>query len=99
MSLYAIGDLHLHYQSQLRAPGQLTEKVWKNHEERFRKNCALIRDSDTLVLVGDHSWGRNLDECEKDLYFFFTTCRYTAYCNRRRMQESEVKIEQTAGIL
>jgi len=55
MSLYAIGDLHLHYQSQLRAPGQLTEKVWKNHEERFRKNCALIRDSDTLVLVGDHS--------------------------------------------
>lgn len=69
MSLYAIGDLHLHYQSQLRAPGQLTEKVWKNHEERFRKNCALIRDSDTLVLVGDHSWGRNLDECEKDLQY------------------------------
>ena len=69
MSLYAIGDLHLHYQSQLRAPGQLTEKVWKNHEEWFRKNCALIRDSDTLVLVGDHSWGRNLDECEKDLQY------------------------------
>jgi hypothetical protein len=31
MSLYAIGDLHLHYQSQLRAPGQLTEKVWKKY--------------------------------------------------------------------
>ena len=70
MSLYAIGDLHLHFQSQLKAPGQLTEKVWKNHEERFRKNCAsVIRDTDTLVLVGDHSWGRNLQECEKDLQF------------------------------
>ena len=69
MSLYAIGDLHLHYQSLLKAPGQLTEKVWKNHEERFRKNCAHIRDTDTLVLVGDHSWGRNLAECEKDLQY------------------------------
>ena len=70
MSLYAIGDLHLHFQSQLKAPGQLTEKVWKNHEERFRANCAaLICDTDTLMLVGDHSWGRNLPECERDLRY------------------------------
>ena len=70
MSLYAIGDLHLHYQSQLRAPGQLTEKVWKDHEERFRKNCAaVVHDNDTLVLVGDHSWGRNMAECEKDFEY------------------------------
>lgn len=40
MSLYAIGDLHLHYQSVLKAPGQLHGRVWKNHEEKFRKNCA-----------------------------------------------------------
>ena len=40
MSLYAIGDLHLHYQSVLKAPGQLHSRVWKNHEEKFRKNCA-----------------------------------------------------------
>ena len=57
MSLYAIGDLHLHFQSELKAPGQLNGKVWKNHEEIFRKNCeALISERDTLVLVGDHSW-------------------------------------------
>ena len=70
MSLYAIGDLHLHFQSPLKARGQRTESVWKHHEERFRKNCAgLIRPSDTLVLVGDHSWGRNLEACEKDLQY------------------------------
>ena len=70
MSLFAIGDLHLHFQSQLKAPGQLSERVWKNHEERFRKNCAaVVRESDTLVLVGDHSWGRNLVECEQDLQY------------------------------
>ena len=70
MALYAIGDLHLHYQSVLKAPGQLHDRVWKNHEEKFRKNCQkLIRNEDTLVLVGDHSWGKNLSECEQDLEY------------------------------
>ncbi len=70
MALYAIGDLHLHYQSELKAPGQLHGRVWKNHEEKFRKNCGkLVKSEDTLVLVGDHSWGRNLSECETDLQY------------------------------
>ena len=70
MSLYAIGDLHLHYQSVLKAPGQLRDPAWRNHEERFRKACAaLVRPGDTLVLAGDHSWGRNLLECQKDLEY------------------------------
>ena len=70
MALYAIGDLHLHYQSELKAPGQLHGRVWKNHEEKFRKNCGkLVKAEDTLVLVGDHSWGRNLSECETDLQY------------------------------
>ena len=70
MALYAIGDLHLHFQSQLKARGQLRDRVWKNHEERFRKNCEkLIAADDTLVLIGDHSWGKNLAECEADLQY------------------------------
>ncbi|MBQ6545781.1 MAG: metallophosphoesterase [Lachnospiraceae bacterium] len=70
MSLYAIGDLHLHFQSELKAPGQLHGRVWKNHEEKFRKNCEkLITAEDTLVLAGDHSWGKSLSECEADLAY------------------------------
>ena len=70
MSLYAIGDLHLHYQSELKASGQLRDRVWKNHEEKFRKNCRkMITEDDTLVLAGDHSWGRKLSECEQDLQY------------------------------
>ena len=70
MSLYAIGDLHLHFQSELKAPGQLYGKVWKDHESKFRENCErLIREEDTLVLVGDHSWGKKLKDCEKDLEY------------------------------
>lgn len=70
MSLYAIGDLHLHYQSVLKAPGQLHDRIWKKHEEKFRKNCGkMIMADDTLVLVGDHSWGKNLSECQQDLQY------------------------------
>ena len=70
MSLYAIGDLHLHFQSPLKARGQLTGRAWKDHEARFRRACEdVVRPNDTLVLVGDHSWGRNLAECERDLQY------------------------------
>ena len=70
MSLYTIGDLHLHYGSELKAKNQIEGKVWQNHEEIFRINCEkLIRPEDTLVLVGDHSWGKNLAEAEKDLEY------------------------------
>ena len=70
MSLYAIGDLHLHFQAELKARAQLTDRAWKKHEEKFRKNCAkLVRPSDTLLLLGDHSWGRNLEECAQDFEY------------------------------
>ena len=70
MSLFAIGDLHLHFQSELKAPGQLHDPVWKGHEERFRQNCrAMISAEDTLILVGDHSWGKNLAQCEEDFRY------------------------------
>ncbi len=70
MSLYAIGDLHLHFQSQLKSEAQMKGRVWKDHERIFRENCArLIGPEDTLVLVGDHSWGKKLQDCEKDLQF------------------------------
>ena len=68
--LYTIGDLHLHFQSPLRAKAQLRDKAWRDHEEKFRRSCArLLTPEDTLVLVGDHSWGRSLDECEEDFAY------------------------------
>ena len=71
MSLYAIGDLHLHFGSELK-PGhpQRNGRAWKNHEEKLQKNCAkLLTADDALVLAGDHSWGKSLDACEPDLRY------------------------------
>ncbi|MBQ9663317.1 MAG: metallophosphoesterase [Oscillospiraceae bacterium] len=69
MSLFALGDLHLHFQTPLKARMQ-KDRVWKNHEEKFYQNCIeLIHPDDTLVLVGDHSWGKNLSECGQDLQY------------------------------
>lgn len=70
MSLYAIGDLHLHFDSELKAKGQLHDPLWIDHEERFKDNCQrLIEEDDTLVLVGDHSWGKKLEQCLKDFEY------------------------------
>ena len=70
MALYVIGDLHLHFQAELKAQAQLTDPLWQDHEERFKTNCQeLVSDDDTLVLVGDHSWGKNLSECEEDFAY------------------------------
>ena len=70
LALYAIGDLHLHFGSELKARGQRTDRLWRNHEERFRKNCAaLIGPDDTLLLAGDHSWGKNDAECAPDFRY------------------------------
>ena len=70
MALYAIGDLHLHFQTELKVKTQMKDRIWKNHELKFQKNCfEMIQQEDTLVLVGDHSFGRNLKECEADMEY------------------------------
>ncbi|MBQ9593289.1 MAG: metallophosphoesterase [Lachnospiraceae bacterium] len=70
MSLYAIGDLHLHYATDRCPQSQRKDRAWRNHEEKFRKNCqAMLSPEDVLVLAGDHSWGKNLEECEPDFQY------------------------------
>lgn len=68
MSLYAIGDLHLAL--AVDKPMEVFGREWKNHVAKIERNWRKrITERDTIVLTGDHSWGRNLGECEKDLQF------------------------------
>ncbi|MGI5990567.1 MAG: metallophosphoesterase [Lachnospiraceae bacterium] len=70
MSLYAIGDLHLHFGTDRFPKLQETDPDWAGHEEKVKRNCArLIGPEDTLVLVGDHTWGRDAVERRPDFEF------------------------------
>ena len=68
MALYAMGDFHLAFsvdKSMERFDG-----IWKDHEKKIEENWhKCVRETDTAVITGDHSWGRNMDECRKDLEF------------------------------
>ena len=67
-SLCAIADSYLHFSSELKVKSQLKDPQWIEHEIKFNENCSrLIEEGDTLVLVKDYSWGKDISECEKDL--------------------------------
>ena len=68
MSLYAIGDLHLSFSAN--KPMDVFGREWKNHPGKIEKYWRkLITWDDTIVLVGDHSWGKNLQQASSDLEF------------------------------
>ena len=68
MALYALGDMHLAF--SVNKPMDKFGKVWKRHEAKIEKNCnEIIHNGDTLVITGDHSWGRKLAEVKADLSF------------------------------
>ncbi len=68
MSLYAIGDFHLSFQTDKSM--DKFGRVWKKHEDKIRKYCSeTVGPDDTIVITGDHSWGRKLEDCREDLAF------------------------------
>ena len=68
MSLFAIGDLHLAL--SVDKPMDVFGSVWKNHVKKIEKYWyKKVKADDTVVVTGDHSWGKNLAQCEKDLDF------------------------------
>lgn len=68
MALYALGDLHLSFQTD--KPMDKFGRIWKHHEKKIKKYVNnIVKPDDTLVLTGDHSWGRKISECKEDLDF------------------------------
>lgn len=68
MALYALGDLHLSFQADKSM--DVFGSVWRGHARKIEKYVRkIVGPEDTIVLTGDHSWGRKLAECEEDLAF------------------------------
>lgn len=68
MSLYAIGDLHLSFSADKSM--EVFGREWKNYTARIKKYWnKTVSPEDTVVLTGDHSWGKNLEQCREDFDF------------------------------
>ena len=69
MALYAMGDLHLSFSTPEKSQERFG-KIWKDHEWKAKANIEkLVKPDDTIVLTGDHSWGNNLVQAQRDLDF------------------------------
>lgn len=66
MALYAIGDLHLSIAGGKKM--DVFDDIWIEHEKKLEDNIrSLVKEEDTLVLTGDHTWGGHLSTCLPDL--------------------------------
>lgn len=66
MSLYAIGDLH--FSTAVNKPMNIFGDNWDNHETKIINDWkSQVKIDDTVLVVGDTSWGINMDEAESDL--------------------------------
>ena len=67
MALYAIGDLHLSFGTD--KPMDIFGGKWDGYVEKLKQGLACMTEEDTLVLLGDVSWGLDLREAKADFQF------------------------------
>lgn len=71
MALFAIGDLHLGF-----GVNKTMDKFggeWKNHVQKIEKNWReQIQQEDTILLLGDISWGMTIEQTKPDFDFIET---------------------------
>ena len=66
MSLYAIGDLH--FSTSVNKQMNIFGDNWDNHEIKIIDSWRLkVKPEDTVLVLGDTSWGINLEEAKSDL--------------------------------
>lgn len=68
MSVFVIADLHLSHGAD--KPMDVFGAKWENHTEKIRENWVnTVKETDTVVIVGDISWGLRFENAVDDLAF------------------------------
>ena len=68
MSIYAIGDLHLSFNTP--KPMNIFGNNWENHEEKIKLDwLSKVKEEDTVIHPGDFSWAINLKDATKDFEY------------------------------
>lgn len=67
MALYALGDPHLCLGAD--KPMDVFGGRWTGYMEKLREGLSVLKEDDTLVLVGDISWALDLQSAAADFAF------------------------------
>lgn len=68
MSIYAIGDLHLSFNTD--KPMNVFGKQWDNYEEKIKEDwIKKVKENDVVLIPGDVSWSMKLEETFKDFEY------------------------------
>lgn len=67
MALYAIGDLHLSF--GVDKPMDVFGGAWKGYVEKLKEGLKVIGPEDTTVLLGDLTWGIDMQQAKEDFAF------------------------------
>ena len=66
MAIYAISDLHLSLGAP--KPMDIFGDAWKDHDQRIAERWdVIVQPSDTVLLIGDHSWALRCHDARHDL--------------------------------
>ena len=71
MSIYAIADLHLSFNTD--KPMDIFGPNWENHAEKIKQDWVeKVKEEDTVLIPGDFSWETYLEDTYKDFEFLNT---------------------------
>ncbi len=66
--IYALSDTHLSFTTD--KPMDIFGGRWENHPAKIKENwCAKVKETDTVVIAGDISWGMSMEQAKEDLLF------------------------------
>ena len=68
MAIYVIADLHLSFNEP--KPMNIFGSNWENHEDKIKTDWInKVKSEDTVLHLGDFSWGMSLEDTLKDFEF------------------------------
>lgn len=70
MAMYAIGDLHLCLGAP--KPMDVFGGAWIGYMDKLREGMSVLKEEDTLILMGDLSWALDLASAKEDFAWIST---------------------------
>ena len=98
MSLYAIGDLH--FSTSVNKPMDIFGNNWDDHQNKIINNWQeIVKEEDTVLVLGDTSWGMNMNEAKEDLDKLKSTYEEISFLQNSYYKYGNIGICGTRGWL